>query len=109
MEEQDEDIYFLPSVYNYKHIDNGNYYYHGDTDNCDELKRDLINEFDGVEDFCMKTTGILKNFHNLNFHTSIDEDKCEIVNYWVYNYLFNRIKKKDKRDPFEILARILIF
>ncbi|KMZ89789.1 hypothetical protein PVMG_06057 [Plasmodium vivax Mauritania I] len=109
MAEKDDDIYFLPSVANYRHIDTHYYYLLGDTDKCEDLERDLNKDFEGVEDFCMRTTGILNNFDKLNFNTDIDKDKCEIVNYWVYNYLFNRIKKKDKRDPFEILARILIF
>ncbi|KNA00993.1 hypothetical protein PVNG_03100 [Plasmodium vivax North Korean] len=102
-------MHFLPSVYYYRHIDNGRYSYHGDNDDCEELTGKLNDDFEGVYDFCMKTTGILNNFDNMKLNNLTDQDKCEIVNYWVYNYLFNRIKKKNGGDPFEILDKIFAF
>ncbi|KMZ94963.1 hypothetical protein PVMG_05632 [Plasmodium vivax Mauritania I] len=102
-------MYFLPSVDNYRHMDTQNYHLYGDTKDCDDLVGELHEDFDGVEDFCMRTTGILNRFDMLKLNTTNDQDKCEIVNYWIYHNLLNKIEMKRYIDPLAILYKISAF
>ncbi|SBS91756.1 PIR Superfamily Protein [Plasmodium ovale curtisi] len=104
----DKDISILGSTYNYDRINNW-YKSYGDTAICNSMEESLSN-YQGIKDFCIQLTGVLKKFNNLSFTGPFANDPCTIINYWMYDYLFNRIIKQDgSKDITTILAKLYSF
>ncbi|SBT57402.1 PIR Superfamily Protein [Plasmodium ovale wallikeri] len=93
MARMDDKELYLTASKNYSILD-GNSDYTDDDNKCSELQRDLENR-DGIKDFCIKVTGNLKKYSELEFYGPFSDDRCTVVNYWMYNYLFNTIYKED--------------
>ncbi|SBT83455.1 PIR protein [Plasmodium ovale] len=89
----DLDIYFLPSVKNYRHLSTYGYHYDGDINLCEDMEKEL-NDYEGIEKLCLIITGILNKFDVLKIDNLFENDKCPFVNIWLHDELFNNIKKK---------------
>ncbi|SBT52294.1 PIR Superfamily Protein [Plasmodium ovale wallikeri] len=91
MEDPDSNALLLDSKYNYSRLDR-KYETEGNSTICNSLP-DNVSGYIGVWDLCMKLTRALSRLNDLGFTGPFQEDPCKIVNYWMYNYLFNIIIK----------------
>ncbi|SBT55973.1 PIR Superfamily Protein [Plasmodium ovale wallikeri] len=101
----DKDISTLSSTYNY---DRFSYRYKssGDIEICNTMEQSLSN-YQGIKDFCIQLTGVLKEYNNLSFTGPFSNDPCTIINYWMYDYIFNKIiKQDDSKNITPILAKL---
>ncbi|SBT57419.1 PIR Superfamily Protein [Plasmodium ovale wallikeri] len=89
----DLDIYFLPSVKNYRHLSTYGYHYNGDINLCEDIETKL-NDYEGIEKLCLTITGILNKFDEVKIDNLFENDKCTFVNIWLHDELFKNIKKK---------------
>ncbi|SBT83763.1 PIR protein [Plasmodium ovale] len=92
--EEDHDMRFLNSIRNYKELGKeNNKYFIINEDRCEELekelKKELKKDYTKIIDFCKKLGGILNKLDDLNIVPLIDSDRCPIVNYWAYDYIFD--------------------
>ncbi|SBT02032.1 PIR Superfamily Protein, partial [Plasmodium ovale curtisi] len=81
------------AIKNYRNL-NGHYKSYNHDDICNEVETNLV-KYEGINDFCMNVTGILKKFNKLSFYGSSDIRKCTIVNLWLFDYIVNEIIKDD--------------
>ncbi|SBS91666.1 PIR Superfamily Protein [Plasmodium ovale curtisi] len=91
MEDPDSNTLLLDSKYNYSRLDR-NYNTEGDSTICNSLPNNL-SVYIEVWDLCMKLTRALSKLKDLGFTGPFQGNPCNIVNYWMYNYLFNIILK----------------
>ncbi|SBT59423.1 PIR Superfamily Protein [Plasmodium ovale wallikeri] len=75
---------------------------HGKNVECGKLKRELNNNDDFLL-FCMRVTGNLENYHNLEISRLFNEYRCKYLNLWVYKH----ISKFDKTTSTSIKSKIL--
>ncbi|GAW82745.1 variable surface protein [Plasmodium gonderi] len=91
----DDDFLSLPSFLTYKHLNTYRYHLYVDNDdNCENLKNQLSN-YQEIENFCMRLTGILSKHDEFSTYGIPDNDRCKIVNYWMYDFAFDKIIKGD--------------
>ncbi|SBT72231.1 Plasmodium vivax Vir protein, putative [Plasmodium ovale] len=102
----DKNITALPALRNYKHFNNSNYHTYGEDNTCDDLQTAMNKHDETLHNFCMKLTGILKEFDRLNITTSYDNDRCAIVIYWMYDTLFSDIIDKVHENIEGIIGNI---
>ncbi|SBT57228.1 PIR Superfamily Protein [Plasmodium ovale wallikeri] len=95
---EDENIISLPSSLNYRHLNNYRYDLYGDDMKCDQLQDDLKKRHLSIENFCLKLTGILKKFDNLEITSLSNNDRCSVVIYWMYDTIFKDIIDKKVYD-----------
>ncbi|SBS91812.1 PIR Superfamily Protein [Plasmodium ovale curtisi] len=107
----DKNIISLPSNVNYSKFNNNRYdTSYGDYIKCDQFKKNLKNEHDSIDKFCMKLTGILDQFNKLRITELFDGDSCSVVIYWMYDTLYEEIiNKKVHSNIDEIIGYIRIF
>ncbi|SBT83667.1 PIR protein [Plasmodium ovale] len=107
MEGTDDDVSFLPSVIYYYRLENM-YHFYGDDTKCDELQTKL-QDFKAIKEFCMKLTGILKRYDELNITPLINNDKCTMVKLWIYDHLYNEFSSSGsyKKIPADIISKLL--
>ncbi|SBT01771.1 PIR Superfamily Protein [Plasmodium ovale curtisi] len=94
----DVGMYWLYSIRNYKNLDKDrNKMYIEKVDKCDdlrgELKKVLKKDYTGILDFCEKLGGILNKLNTLDIVSFFNNDRCSVVNYWAYDYMFNNFFK----------------
>ncbi|SBS94737.1 PIR Superfamily Protein [Plasmodium ovale curtisi] len=85
----------------YKNLDE-RFLSHGKNVECGKLKRELNNNDDFLL-FCMRVTGNLENYHNLEISRLFNEYRCKYLNLWVYE----NISKFDKTISTSIKSKIL--
>ncbi|SCA60164.1 VIR protein [Plasmodium vivax] len=88
----------LPSTINYNKLNKNYGEYHNEVQ-CDKLHEELkkvypekLGDYKNIQKFCEKLTDILSRFNTLKFYGSLQDHKCIIVKYWMYDQLFNYIK-----------------
>ncbi|SBT72898.1 PIR protein [Plasmodium ovale] len=91
---EDHDMRLLNSTRNYKELGKEyNKYFIQNEDRCDdlekELKTELNKDYKGITDFCKILGGILYKLNDFNIVPLIDNDRCPLVNYWAYDYIFD--------------------
>ncbi|SBT74048.1 PIR protein [Plasmodium ovale] len=95
---KDDDMLSLPSIRNYKHIDNYKYNEFGNTVFCTRIKNEL-NDYVGIQDLCMAVTGILTDFNKSRITPLFEDEECRVFNYWMYHHLYNKlIERNDSRS-----------
>ncbi|SBT58516.1 PIR Superfamily Protein [Plasmodium ovale wallikeri] len=94
----DVGTYWLNSIRNYKNLNKEHHkIYIEKEDRCDvlkdALKKALKKDYTGILDFCKQLGGILNKLNNLGIVSFYDNDTCSVVNYWAYDYMFNKFFK----------------
>ncbi|SBS99749.1 PIR Superfamily Protein, partial [Plasmodium ovale curtisi] len=92
MEEEDQLISSTNSSINYRKFYNWENSYDED-DKCGKLEKNLHN-YKGIRELCLKLKGILEGFKFNRLYTLDDTHGCHVLNYWIYDYIFNEIIKK---------------
>ncbi|SBT02998.1 PIR Superfamily Protein [Plasmodium ovale curtisi] len=104
---EDDDLRFLPSIRNYKHLDTYGYDDLGNSVICGVIKRELINYL-GIEKLCKEITGILEEFNTSNIISLFNNDYCTIFNYWMYYHLYNNLTpKNNSQDVSSFIDKLL--
>ncbi|SBT74450.1 PIR protein [Plasmodium ovale] len=104
---EDDDMVFLPSIRNYKHLDNYDYDVLGNSVSCGLIKNEL-NNYIGIEKLCKEVTGILEQFNTSYITSLFNNDYCTIFNYWMYYHLYNNLtEKNDSQDVSSFIVKLL--
>ncbi|SBT73523.1 PIR protein [Plasmodium ovale] len=103
----DYDVSILPSVMYYNRLDNS-YHEYGDETKCNKFQGKLQN-FEKIKEFCMKLTGILKSYDQLNITPLINNDKCAMIKLWIYDHLYSEFSSSGpyKNIPADIISKLL--
>ncbi|SBT73724.1 PIR protein [Plasmodium ovale] len=89
MAEKEYVMPYLFSTNNYKKLDDW-YYDYRDESKCSEFEKQL-KDYKGIKNFCLNLTGILKRFNDLGIESLYYDDRCEVINYWTYDYIHNKL------------------
>ncbi|SBT83034.1 PIR protein [Plasmodium ovale] len=99
---RDDDMHYLLSTINYRQLEKHTYQYKGDEIYCEELEK-LSTNYEGIKEICIHITGVLNEINNLPI-TTLFQDRCEFVNYWIFDKLF---KTYPTHNIYEIILRLL--
>ncbi|SBT57354.1 PIR Superfamily Protein [Plasmodium ovale wallikeri] len=84
---------YLPSFSNYNDLNNPYYRSYGNDKKCEKLQDKLI-EYKGIEDICLSLSGIFKKNDKFQSNILFADDFCSLVNYWLYDRVFNEVVHK---------------
>lgn len=97
---------YLPSFRNYNDLSNPYYSSYGNDKKCENLQDKLI-EYKGIEDICLSLSGIFNKIDKFQSNILFDDDLCSLVNYWLYDRVFNKVvHKKGKKKVDEVILII---
>ncbi|SBT55987.1 PIR Superfamily Protein [Plasmodium ovale wallikeri] len=96
MAEKEYVMPYLFSTKNYEKLDDW-YYDYRDESKCSEFEKQL-KDYKGIKEFCLNLTGILKRFNDLGIESLYNEDRCEVINYWIYDYIHNKLPSMNGND-----------
>ncbi|SBT83933.1 PIR protein [Plasmodium ovale] len=97
---------YLPSFRNYNDLSNPYYRSYGNDKKCEKLQDKLI-EYKGIEDICLSLSGIFKKIDKFKSNILFDDDICSLVNYWLYDRVFNEVfHKKGQKKVDQIILII---
>ncbi|SBT74514.1 PIR protein [Plasmodium ovale] len=80
-----DNLNYLTSVESYKKLDN-NYFHEGNEEECKKLQQKTSNDTEAYL-FCMRYTGNLKNYDELEYFDKLKQYKCTYFSLWVNDQL----------------------
>ncbi|SBT84195.1 PIR protein [Plasmodium ovale] len=100
---------YLPSFRNYNDLNKSYYRAHGYDNKCQDLQ-DKLSDYVDIEELCHSFSGIFKKYSDFKTNILFDDNVCSLVNYWLYDRVFNVIiHRKNKKNVEEIIFNILKF